>query len=193
MTDTPSITTPALSARRRHALLGARTRRLARPKRETSAITTVSCLVCESAGGLYAIPLARIARVAPFRRAASTPSSNPALLGVTGLLGKLYHVFDLGHLMHAASPDAGGHLVLLRGGSAAVALRVAQAVRVAELIELSLEDASHMRPSHPAVTAFARPLQKDLFEGQTISILDPEQLTSRVVAGRTEGDASVDQ
>lgn len=192
MTDTPSIITPTLSTRRRHALLGARARRLARPRREISAVTTISCLVCEASGALYAIPLNRIARVTLFRRVAAAPSSNPALLGVSGLSGKLYHVFDLGRLMRAASSEAGGHLVLLRGAAPAVALRVDRALRVADLVELSGENSSQMRSSHPAVIAFARTLQADLFEGQTISILDPEQLTSRSEAGRTEGDASVD-
>ncbi|NOT61562.1 MAG: HAMP domain-containing protein, partial [Acidobacteria bacterium] len=51
---------------------------------------------------------------------------------------------ELGHLMHAASPDAGGHLVLLRGGSAAVALRVkANGDRVYEAI--STFDAAQQR------------------------------------------------
>lgn len=193
MTDTPALVSPVAATRPRHSLLRARARRLARPRREISMVASIACLVCEAAGVLYAVPLIKVARVAPFRRAASTPSSNPALLGVTGLSGKLYHVFDLGRLMHAATSDAGEHLVLLRGGPPAVALRVTRAVRVADLVELSLEDASQMRPSHPAVTAFARPLQADLFAGQTISILDPDQLTSRVTAGFTEGDASVDQ
>jgi hypothetical protein len=50
-----------------------------------------------------------------------------------------------------------------------------------------------MRAIHPAVTAFVRPLGVDAFDGRTISLLDPDQLTSSLQDERREGDQRVDQ
>jgi chemotaxis signal transduction protein len=191
MSEAPVLTASAI--RRRHAILGARARRLARPRQAAEGIASTPCIVCEAGGGLYAIPLDRTKRVAPFERAAHVPSANPAMLGVVGQSGAFYHVYDLGALIGSGAGVGAGHLVLLRGESPAVAIRTDRVLGVADLVELTGDAASRMRAIHPAVTAFVRAVKADLFEGRTISLLDPRQLTSDPRSGRAEGDQSVDQ
>jgi chemotaxis signal transduction protein len=175
MSDAPN--SPA-AIRRRHALLGARTRRLATSRKPPPPVASVSCLVCQTDGALYGIPLARVGRIAPFRTASPAPTNNPALIGVAGRSGVFYHVCDLSLLAGASAQGEGGHLVMLRGRQPALALRVDEAVRVADVVELSADAASQMRPAHPVVKGFARALQTELFEGQAISLLDVDQLLS---------------
>lgn len=179
-------------ARRRHAIFGARARRLARPQEARRPGETITCLVCEAGVALYAIPLKKTARVTPFHKAAPAPATNHALIGIHGRAGVFYHVYDLGRLLGAASSAEGGHLVLLRGAPA-IALRVDAALRVADLVPLDAQATSQMKATHAAVAAFAAPLNKDLFNGQAISVLDPDLLTSGPRAGRAEGDLRVDQ
>ncbi|MDP3493660.1 MAG: chemotaxis protein CheW [Hyphomonadaceae bacterium] len=172
---------------RRHALLVSRARRLARPRKVSEPIKSTSCLVCESAGELYALPLLQIARVVPFARISPVPTINPALVGVVSRAGSFYHVFDLARLLRAGDGAEGGHLVMLRGAPP-IALRVDQALRVADLIELSPADTSQMRANHPAVTGFARPLQEGLFNERTISLIDPDKLVAEHAPLRVGGN-----
>jgi len=183
----PAAQLPSAAARQ-HALMGARTRRLAKPRRQAEPVASIACLVCEVGGSLYALPIARAARVAPFRRASPMPTANPALLGVMGRAGVFYHVFDLGRLVGSGGAHEGGHVVLLRGAAPAIALRVDAAARVADLVELAPDATSRMRASHPAVKGFARPIEAGLFEGRMISLLDVDQLTSVAAHGRIEGE-----
>lgn len=175
------------SAGRRHAILTARARRLARPRQAQEAIASVSCLVCEAGGELFAIPMVRAARVAPESRPAQVPTSNRALLGVTARGGVFHQVYDLAILVGAPSTGADGHFVMLRG-SPPIALRVDRALRVADLVQLAPGDASHMPPRLPVISGFARPLQNDLFDGRVISLIDPDKLASDNVPGRVEGN-----
>ena len=172
---------------RRHAMMVARARRLARPHRAAEQVVTVACLVCEAAGDFYALPLARIWRVSSFQAAAPVPTQNPALIGVVGRAGVFYHVYELSRLVGSDGEGNGRHIVMLRG-SPAIALRVDEAIRVAELVQLGAESTSGMRASHPAVTGFARPLQSDLFGDRTISFVDPDKLASEQAPTRAEGD-----
>jgi chemotaxis signal transduction protein len=130
--------------------------------------------------------------VIPHRRIASAPSSNPALLGIRGRNGVFYHVFDLGRMIGGGAGGEGGHLVLLRG-EPPVGLRVDAVLRVADVAAIDADAASGMRPSHPAVTGFVRPILKESFEGRVISLLDTAVLTSGDQRGRVEGDVRVDQ
>ncbi len=186
-----SEATPA-SVRKRHAVLGARARRLARPRKTPAAVASINCLICEAGGALYGVPLAQALRVMPYINAAPAPASDPALLGVVGRSGVFYHVFDLARLAGGGGKVAGGHVVLLRGGAPAVALRVDAAVRVAHLVMLGADEA----PAQDAkgfVTGLARALQPDILEGRAVSLLDINQFTSGVAHGREEGDQRVDQ
>lgn len=177
---------PLSSAGRRHALLEARTRRLARRRDAAEKIVTVNCLVCEAGGQFYALPLTRIARVAPAMRPAPVPSANPALLGVTGRAGVFYHVYDLASLM-GGTAGAAGHAVMLRGSSP-IALHVEAALRVADLVMIGPDEAANLRATHPAVSGFARAIQNELFDGRILSLIDPDKLASAVEADRVEGD-----
>lgn len=174
-------------AARRHAILSSRTRRLARPRIANDLVPTVACLVCETAGDLFALPLARIAGVSAFRGAAAVPSHNPSLIGVTGRSGAFYHVYDLARLMGAGQGGSGGHLVMLRGAPA-IALRVDNAVRVADLVTLAPDATSGMRGNHPAVTGFVRSQSSELFGDRTIAFVDPDKLASDQTPERVEGD-----
>ena len=182
------MSTPKLSATgRRHAILVTRARRLARPRKVAEPVSSISCLVCEAGGELYALPLSRIARVVPFVRAAPVPTLNRALIGVTGRAGVFYHIYDLARLVGSDNGHDQGHLVMLRG-LPPIALRVDEAVRVADLVQLLAAETSQMHTNHSAVTGFARPLQADLFNGRTISLIDPDKFASEPAPGRVEGD-----
>ena len=181
------MSTPKLSeAGRRHALLVARARRLARPRKKPDPVDSISCLVCETGAELYALPLSQMARVVPFVRPAPVPTTNAALTGVVSRAGIFYHVYDLGRLVGSADAEARGHLVMLRG-TPPIALRVDQAIRVADLVVLSQADTSQMRANHPAVTGFARPLQQGLFNERTISLIDPDNLATGHPSSRVGG------
>lgn len=183
------MSTPKLSAAgRRHALLVTRARRLARPRKEAQRVASISCLVCEAGGELYGLPIIRTAYVAPFVRAAAIPTRNPALMGVASRGGIFYHVYDLARLVRGAGGGEGGRLVMLRG-SPPIALRVDEAIRVADLVELSETDASQIQANHPAVAGFARALQADLFNERTISLINPDKLASESSPERVEGDS----
>lgn len=172
------MSAPKLSeAGRRHALLVSRARRLARPRKAPEAIESISCLVCETGGELYALPLSQMARVVPFVRPAPVPTTNAALLGVVSRAGIFYHVYDLGRLVGGVSADGRGHLVMLRGAPP-IAVRIDEAIRVADLVVLAPADTSQMRANHPAVTGFARPAQSGLFNGRNISLIDPDKLAA---------------
>jgi chemotaxis signal transduction protein len=173
-------------AGRRHALLVTRARRLARPRKAPVAVASISCLVCEAAGELFAIPIGRAAHVAPFVRVAAIPTANPALIGVVSRAGAFYHVYDLTRLMGAGKGE-GGRLVMLRGNPA-IALRVDEVIRVADLVELSDIGAAQIQANHPAISGFVRTLQADLFNGRTISLIDPDKLASDTVPGWVGGD-----
>lgn len=181
------MNSPKLSSTgRRHALLVTRARRLARPRKAPVTVASVSCLVCECAGELFGLPIARTAHVAAFARPATIPTSNPALIGVVPRAGAFYHVYDLTRLMGAGKGE-GGRLVMLRG-SPAIALRVDEAIRVADLVALADPGASQLQANYPAISGFARAVQSDLFNGRTISLIDPDKLASDTAPGWVEGD-----
>jgi chemotaxis signal transduction protein len=185
---------PKISAAgRRHALLVMRARRLARPRNAVEPVATIACIVCEAGRELYALPLARVARVTPCVRIAPVPTINRALVGIAGSAGVFYHVYDLARLVGASDVlEAGSHLVMLRGAPP-IALRVHVALGVADLVELSLTETAQMQANHPAVTGFTRPLQADLYGGRTISLINPEKLAPGSAPAREKGDQSVHQ
>lgn len=172
---------------RRHAIMRARTRRLARPRDIGPLVPTINCLLCEAGGQPYAIPLTRIARVAPSVRLAQVPTTNRALLGVTGRAGVFYHVYDLATLV-GAEAGKGGHIVMLRG-TPHIALQVENASGVAEVAALDAAEAVNLRPSHPSITGFVRLAQQDATDGRTISFIEPDKLASLASTGRVEGDS----
>lgn len=181
------MNTPKLSqVGRRHALLVARARRLARPRKAPPVVASISCLVCEAAGELFAIPVARAAHVAPFTRIAAIPTTNPALVGIVARAGVFYHVYDLTRLVGTGVGE-GGRLVMLRGNPP-IALRVDEVLRVADIVELSPADASQIQTNQTAVTGFARALQDDVFSGRTISLINPDKLASDAAPSSVEGD-----
>jgi chemotaxis signal transduction protein len=132
-------------------------------------------------------------RIAPFRGAAPVPTSNPALLGVLASAGVFYQAYDLGKLLGDSAGAPEGHVIFLRDRSPGIAIRVDRVLGVANLVELGSDASTRMRAVHPAVTAFVRPLDRDAFDGRTISLLDTDQLASESREDRLEGDQRVDQ
>jgi chemotaxis signal transduction protein len=181
------------SDRRRRITLTARARALARPRKTAHTVASVASIVCEVGDGLYALPLASTKRVVPFERAAPVPTGNAALLGVIGLSGAFYHVYDLGALIGSGAGGGAGHVILLKGEARGIAIRTDRVLGVADLVELAPDAASRMRAIHPAVTAFVRSTSAELFKGRVISLLDPERLTSDPRSQHAEGNQSVDK
>jgi chemotaxis signal transduction protein len=172
---------------RRHAILAARARRLARRLGAPEPVASINCLVCEAGGQLFGLPLVRMARVVPTARTAHVPTSNPALLGVASRGGVFYQVYDLARLAGAGAGGADGHIVLLRG-TPAKALRVDRALRVADVVALASGDAPQLQAGQSVVSGFARPLQAELFEGRIISLIDPDKIAPDHAPGDVEGD-----
>ncbi len=183
--------TAAAGTRRRHAILSARTRRLARPRLQADPPPTVLCLVCEADGELYALPAARVARVTPESVTSFTPSRSAQLAGIAVVAGAIHHIVDLRVAAGKARAQDEGHFVQLRGAGVQTALRVDRAEDVLDLIMLSADEVSGAAPTHAAVTGFARALNANKFSGRTIALLDPDHLAPSPVqtSGRTtEGD-----
>lgn len=186
----PPVLSPE-AVRRRHALLGARARRLARPRQAPQHVAAVPSLVCEAEGALYGVPLATALRVAPAHGLAPVPTSNPALVGVFGHAARFFHVYDLA-VLSGGKPTQGGTLILLRDGPHPIAIRLARVLRVADLVILAPEAASGMQPTHAPVSGFARPAE-DILEGRIVAMINPRKLWSDASDRSVEGDARVDQ
>ncbi|KQP29008.1 chemotaxis protein CheW [Methylobacterium sp. Leaf100] len=117
----------AAEAARRRALREARTRALAgRDRAAGQRVTLRSFLVCACGEDRYGLPLAQVAQVLPARPVTAVPDAPDALLGVVALSGRVVSLLGLARALGrpgAAEPGA-GHIVVLRGGAAAVALAV---------------------------------------------------------------------
>lgn len=184
MSETPK---GAAGLRRRGAILSARTRALARPRKPKPPPPTVRCLVCEVDGDLFALPVTSVSRVSPEGRTSAAPTRNPALAGVAVVAGAIHHIIDLRRLAGRSIGQAPGHFVQLRGAGAPTALRVDRAETVLDLVELAPGDVSGLSPAHAGVSGFARALANDSFPGRVIALLDPQQLAAPP-ARTSEGD-----
>lgn len=189
MSETPK---GAAGLRRRSAILAARTQALARSRRPKPPPPTVSCLVCEVDGDLFALPATSVARVSPEGTTSAAPTRNAAISGVAVVAGAIHHVIDLRRLAKRAETDAEegrgrGHFVQLRGAVAPTALRVDRAETVIDLVQLAPGEVSGLAPAHAGVSGFARALAADSFPGRVIALLDPYQLAAGP-ARTSEGD-----
>ncbi len=123
-----------------HALLTERTAALA--ARGRSAIrptSTRSLLVCLSDGDRYGLPLEAVAHVVPGRACTPVPGAPPELLGLAAFSGRVVSVLDLAGALgrprapRAGDARAGGHILVLRGGAAPLALAVDRVLSVADV------------------------------------------------------------
>lgn len=164
----------------RARLLDARTRRLARPVGDAGPLQAAPpVLVCALGDSLYGLPLTGIARVFPFQRATPLPGQPPAMLGVAGRAGALYHVFDLAAWLAGGAAGAGaGFAVAVRRPAPLVALRVDGVPGVAPATALSAAEAAHLRSAPTAVSGYARTEGTGALDGRLLALLDLDRLLS---------------
>ena len=161
----------------RERLLDERTRRLARPTEQAAPLHAASYLVCMLGRSLYGLPLAGVARVATFRRAAPLPGQPAAMIGVTGRAGALSHIFDLGALLSdGAAVAAPGFAVALRRPPPLVTLRVDRVLGVAPVAPLTATEAAPLPASPPAVSGYARCMGVGELDGPLVALIDLDRL-----------------
>lgn len=115
---------------------------------------TVSLLVGRGADGLYGLDLRHLSRVVPLPRVARVPYSQPELLGLIAIDGRVMRLFDVDRLCgRNAVPAGGGFAVVLRGGERPVALRLRT---VDTVTGLEGADAKAPPEAGPFVTAITR-------------------------------------
>ncbi len=94
----------------------------------------VSLLVGRGADGLYGLDLRHLSRIVPLPRVARVPHSQPELLGLIAIDGRVMRLFDVDRLCgRNAVPAGGGFAAVLRGGERPVALRLRTVDTVMEL------------------------------------------------------------
>ncbi|KAB1071542.1 chemotaxis protein CheW [Methylobacterium planeticum] len=162
-------------AERARTLRAARTAALARRGSERAGGAGVEAapgiLVCTGGGERYGLPMAAVARVLPARPCTPIPGAPPALLGIVALSGGIVSVIGLARALGrgpARDParDPGGeraeegHLVVLRGGAAPLALAVDRVLGVARLDGGSADPAARDTASDAARDA-ARDTARD--------------------------------
>jgi len=126
----------AAEAARRRALRAARTRALAgRDRAARRQVALRPFLVCVCGEDRYGLPLAQVAQVLPARPVTAVPGAPDALLGVIALSGRVVSLLGLARALgRPGAPEPGaGHIVVLRGGAAAVALAVDRVEGVAAI------------------------------------------------------------
>ncbi|KQP08729.1 hypothetical protein ASF28_20425 [Methylobacterium sp. Leaf99] len=83
-------------------------------------------LVCTCGADRYGLPLAQVAQVLAARPVTAVPGAPAALLGVIALSGRVVSLLGLARALGRADAvqSGAGHVVVLRGGAATVALAV---------------------------------------------------------------------
>lgn len=101
-------------------------------------------LVCVAGDDRYGLPLDSVVQVVPARTYTSVPGAPPELLGLIALSGRVVSVLSLAGALsrpvasradssRAESTTATGHILVLRGGIAPVALAVDRVLAVADV------------------------------------------------------------
>lgn len=166
----------------RQTIFRARAARLAQRPASGDAAERVTLLICAAGGEQFGLPLARLARVAPYQRPAMLPGAGASILGLIGRGGLFYQLHDLAGLLDLAGAHEDGVIIFLRKRTPLIALRVDSAEDVGEVTLLKSDDISAMRPSHSAVRGFARTRDNAI-----ISILELDDLLPS--AAQTAGGA----
>ena len=127
----------AIDGARLEALLLARARQLAEPATTRRDRTKSAALVVRAGNERYALELAHLAGVVPFRSSSPVPNSSPELLGVVAARGDIWAIFDFRLLFAASRSDAteGGYALLMRHDRRRVSLRVDDVERVCDLTQ----------------------------------------------------------
>lgn len=166
----------------RQTIFRARAARLAQRPASGDSAERTTLLICAAGGEQFGLPLARLARVAPYQRPAVLPGAGASTLGLIGRGGLFYQLHDLAALLGLTGAREDGTIIFLRKRAPPIALRVDSAEDVGEVTLLRGDDISAMRPSHSAVRAFGRTRDNEI-----ISILELDDLLPS--AGQTAGGA----
>lgn len=113
----------------------------------------VSLLVGRGTDGLYGLDLRHLSRIVPLPRVARVPHSQPELLGLIAIDGRVLRLFDVDRLCgRTAVPAGGGFAVVLRGGERPAALRLRTVDTVMELEGTRLKAPPEAGPFVTAIT-----------------------------------------
>jgi purine-binding chemotaxis protein CheW len=114
-------------------ILGERTRHLAARQLVTVERPGRMVLACSAGDAVFALDIAEVSEVLPFRDTTPLARAHPALLGLFGRAGRLFSALDLHTALgRSGAPPEGGHLLLLRRSNPCVALRVARVLGAVE-------------------------------------------------------------
>lgn len=154
--------------------LAARTDAAAAPAQALSRV-----LVCSAGRERFGFPIDMVAEVLPPQRCTPVPDGPPALIGLFGRGRRLVSVIDLAVVLgiENGAPEDGSsdyHFILLRRDQPQVALRVARADTVADVLPLTGEEAGGFR--NEAVTSYGKVRLGTDDLDTTLSLLDPERL-----------------
>jgi purine-binding chemotaxis protein CheW len=148
----------ALATARQQQLLDQRTRMLARRPQDVEA-AGAPILMCEAGGTLYGLAMGDIAEVLPFRPCAPLSGANPAMLGLFVHGGRMISALDLGGALNAPRVEgaaADGHLLLVRGFTPSVALRVDRVIGTADIRRVASGDIADGGGDRDAIVAYGQ-------------------------------------
>jgi purine-binding chemotaxis protein CheW len=173
-------------SRRREAdaaarILAERTAHLAARQMATVERPGRRVLACSAGDAIFALDIADVSEVLPFRDITPLAHAHPALLGLFGRSGRLFSALDLHMALGlAGAPPEGGHLLLLRRSSPCVALRVA---RVLGAVEASSVGSAGGEDAPAAVQSFIEaPAGTLADEASVLGLLSLDQLLAPFTA-----------
>lgn len=116
-------------------LLLARARLLADPTVARRDHGRSTALVVRAGAERYALELAHLAGIVPFRSCSPVPGGPPEMLGAITARGDIWAIFDFRLLFTASPPDVaeGGYALLMRHDKRRVSIRVDDVERVCDL------------------------------------------------------------
>lgn len=126
----------------------------------------------------YAIVLAELAEVLPYRGATAVPGAPAAMLGVINVRGKICGVVDLRRVLTLppADPSAGGYVLVLRANDRSLGLRVDTLDHVQALDAATILAAGSVATGDVvARSRFVKALTAD-----AVSLIDPSAVLSHL-------------
>ncbi len=161
----------AVGPRRIEEVYSRRALELARTTAARALARGLPTLVFRLAQERYAIELADLAEVLPFRRCVPVPGSPAQFLGVINLRGELRSVADGRRLLLPASGTGGdsGFILMLRRTGQEIGLKVD---RIDEFLEISREELAHSEPG-----SFAQGIV-----GGTVMLLDVDAVLASALS-----------
>lgn len=148
----------AMATARQQQLLEKRTQILARRPQDAQE-AGAPILMCEAGGNIYGLAMGDIAEVLPFRPCAPISGANFAILGLFARGGRMISALDLGRALDTHRGDGAasdGHLLLLRGFTPPVALRVDRVIGTADVRRVASGDIADGGGERDAIVAYGQ-------------------------------------